>query len=76
MTWKRWRNCWNLYVDGKKVGVVSCVKHHQGYNSMFYAYLKGVGIEPYPEEHAGEGAFGGLYRAKFAVEDAYLVSLM
>ena len=46
MKWRRWRHCWFLYDGSKKVGVVTCVKHHRDDGSMYYVYLDGCRITP------------------------------
>ena len=68
MTWKRWRHCWLLLDNGKRVGQVVCVARWGGGKSLFYASLqRGPRILPLHHELGDEGSFYRLYDAKKAV---------
>lgn len=68
--WKRWRNCWQLFRNGQKIGGVTCVKHRHA--SQFFAYLKGKRIDPIGNERqrymTDEGGWSSLWRAKRVLE--------
>jgi len=66
MKWERWRHCWRLYLDGKKVATVACKRHWKGY-SIFFAYLGGEPISP-NNSYSTDGYFVTLKGAMGALE--------
>lgn len=70
MEWKRWRHCWQLFKDGKKIGVVTCKGWDNG-ASQFFTFLKGKRITPHEHERfymTEEGGWSSLWRAKRVLE--------
>jgi len=65
--WKRWRNCWQYWMDGKKVGAVVFSRAWKG-GSLIHSYARGHRILPLGLECGEEGSFPTFYRAKQAVE--------
>ena len=69
--WKRWRHCWQFYINDKKVGTVSAFKNVWG-SSTFHTYIGGKIIKPLSHEmhhyDLTNNGWDSLKKAKSVVE--------
>lgn len=69
--WKRWRHCYQFYINDKKVGTVAAFKNEYG-NSTYQTYIGGKIIKPFLHEmhhyDVTNGGWDSLNKAKSVVE--------